>query len=633
MRVIGTAGHVDHGKSTLVSALTGINPDRLKEEQSREMTIELGFAWMTLPDGEEVGIIDVPGHRDFIENMLSGVGGIDSVIFVVAADEGIMPQTREHLAILDILNISGGVVALTKTDLVDDPEWLELVEEDLRLLLQGTVLAVAPFIRVSARKGTGLTELVAAIEDTLRLTPPRIDRDKPRLSIDRVFTIAGFGTVVTGTLMDGNLKIGDEIEILPTGLRGRVRGLQTHKKKEEVARAGTRTAVNINGIEVDQIRRGDVLTKPGTYQAVSRMDVHFKLLSDVSTSIHHNELVKIFHGAAESTARVRLLGTEELRPGQEGWLQLELDQPLVAIHGDRYILRRPSPGETLGGGEVVDAFPKRRHKRFDMDVIARLEKLQRGTPEDLLYQALLQSGPLTEKELKEKLSLSGDEFSATLERLKQAGQIHLLPSDASAQNEILFSASWLEQETTRVLELLEQFHQKYPLRAGMPREELKSRLKYSGRVFLALMLYWTEQNKISEIKGSLKKTGHEIHFNADQQRSIALLKREFDRSPYSPPSVKDCRQITGDEVYEALLATGELIQLTPEVVFSARDYERLVEELKDWLDEKGTVTVAEFRDRYQTSRRYALAFLEYMDQTGVTLRDGDVRRAKRSGAK
>lgn len=286
MRVIGTAGHVDHGKSTLVKAITGTHPDRLKEEREREMTIDLGFAWFNLPDGEEVGIVDVPGHRDFIENMLAGIGGIDAALFVVAADEGVMPQTREHLAILDILQIQGGVVALTKIDMVDDPDWLDLVEMDLRQTLLGTVLEDAPIIRVSGRTGAGVPELLEVISAALADRPHRSDFGRPRLPIDRIFTIAGFGTVVTGTLTDGQLRVGDAIEILPQRLAGRIRGLQTYKRKEEIAIPGGRTAVNVSGIALDQVQRGNVLTHPGDYKPSRRLDVRFRLLPDASTSLN-----------------------------------------------------------------------------------------------------------------------------------------------------------------------------------------------------------------------------------------------------------------------------------------------------------------------------------------------------------
>ncbi|HNF95208.1 MAG TPA: selenocysteine-specific translation elongation factor, partial [Anaerolineales bacterium] len=365
MRVIGTAGHVDHGKSTLIETLTGTHPDRLKEEKAREMTIELGFGWLTLPNGEELGIVDVPGHRDFIENMLSGIGGIDAVLLVISADEGIMPQTKEHLAILDLLQIPAGLIVLTKTDLASDSGWLDLVEADIRHAVSGTVLKEAPILRVSARAGTGLKELTHALETLLQEKPARPDLSRPRLPIDRIFTMSGFGTVVTGTLRDGHLSVGDEVEILPSGLQGRIRGLQTHKKKEESAVPGSRTAVNVSGVDVEQIRRGDVLAHPGQYQSTRRIDVRFKALPDISKPLTHGDEVKFFVGASETVAIARLLGTEELKAGEEGWLQLELRDPIVALRGDRYILRRPSPGETLGGGAVVDHQPKGRHKRFD----------------------------------------------------------------------------------------------------------------------------------------------------------------------------------------------------------------------------------------------------------------------------
>ena len=373
MRVIGTAGHVDHGKSTLVEALTGSHPDRLKEEQEREMTIDLGFAWLKLPDGEEVGIVDVPGHRDFIENMLAGVGGIDAALFVIAADEGIMPQTREHLAILDLLQIKSGVIALSKIDLVDDQDWLDLVEEDIQHAVANTVLENAAICRVSARSKAGLPQLIAALQSCLEEKPPRPDLGKPRLPVDRIFSMPGFGTVVTGTLIDGRLALGDEVEILPGGSRGRIRGLQTHRKKEEFSVPGSRTAVNISGIATEQVARGNVVVHPGDYKPTSRIDVSIRMLRDASRSLRHNTQVKLFIGATEVLARVRLLGVEEINPGETGWLQLELANPVVAVRGDRLILRQPSPGETLGGGEVVDPHPKGRHKRFNAGIIDGLE--------------------------------------------------------------------------------------------------------------------------------------------------------------------------------------------------------------------------------------------------------------------
>ncbi|NPV76613.1 MAG: selenocysteine-specific translation elongation factor [Anaerolineae bacterium] len=627
MRVIGTAGHVDHGKSTLVSALTGINPDRLKEEQVREMTIELGFAWLSLPDGEEVGVVDVPGHRDFIENMLAGVGGIDAALFVVAADEGVMPQTREHLAILDILRVQGGVIALTKIDLVDEPEWLDLVELDLRSVLAGTVLENAPVVRVSARTGAGLEELKKAMADCLAERPPRPDLGRPRLPIDRVFTITGFGTVVTGTLLDGRLAIGDEVEILPAGYRCRVRGLQTHKKKEEVAVPGGRTAVNITGIEVDQVRRGDVLAHPGKYKATTRLDAHFHLLPDASSSITHNFQAKFFLGAAEVKARVRLLGLETLAPGQEGWIQLELEEPVVAVRGDRYILRRPSPGETLGGGTVVDAFPSRRHKRFSPEVISKLESLLVGSPADLIYETSLTVGPATVSEILSKARVPETSARAGLQELLDQRKLILLEKgDYSRQDELLIIAQpQLSALTQRGQNLAAQYHRNYPLRPGMNKEELKSRLKLPPRIFNALLHWWLQNGDLAERGGYLSLPDHEVVFTPQHQKKIEELMRQFELAPYSPPSVKECQAAVGEEVYNALVLSGGLIQVSAEVVFRTEDYHALVEMVRKHFANQDTLTVIELRDRLNTSRRYVLAFLEHLDAIGLTVRTGDYR--------
>ena len=426
MHVIGTAGHVDHGKSTLVAALTGTHPDRLKEEQEREMTIDLGFAWLTLPDGEEIGIVDVPGHRDFIDNMLAGVGGIDAALLVIAADEGIMPQTREHLAILDLLQIRSGMVVLTKIDLVDDPEWLELVEVDIRRLLKETVFQNAPIQRISSVTHTGFPELLNGLELLLQSTPTRTNLGRPRLPVDRIFSIAGFGTVVTGTLSDGNLSSGDEVEILPSGLRGRIRGLQTHKKKEETAVPGSRTAVNISGLDVEQIQRGNLVTYPGQYQPSQRLDLSFKMLPGVSTSLRHHTEVKFYIGTSETVADVRLLGGESINPGENGWLQLELRSPVVAVRGDRYILRRPSPAETIGGGTVVDPQPKGRHKRFDNKVMQALFAMAQGTPAEVLLQASLALGPAPVKDVISRSRLGNSDAVSSLRELIDTGKCLLL---------------------------------------------------------------------------------------------------------------------------------------------------------------------------------------------------------------
>ncbi len=386
MSCIGTAGHVDHGKSTLVTALTGIDPDRLAKEKARGMTIDLGFAWLTLPSGREASIVDVPGHESFIKNMLAGVGGIDVALLVVAADEGVMPQTSEHLAILDLLRVYSGVVALTKADLVDE-EWLALVREEVAETLAPTTLAGAPIIACSAVSRQGLPELLAALDAALDAAPGRRDLARPRLPIDRVFTITGFGTVVTGTLQDGALRTGQEVEILPRGLRARVRGLQTHKRAVEMGAPGVRLAVNLAGVAKSDLARGDVLALPGQLRPTMALDVRLDVLAGAPRPVAHNAVLDLYLGASETPARVVLLEGDELQPGESGWAQLRLARPIVAAWGDRFILRVPSPSLTIGGGVVVEPWA-RRHRRSDAAVLARLVTLSQGNPEEIVLAAL-----------------------------------------------------------------------------------------------------------------------------------------------------------------------------------------------------------------------------------------------------
>jgi selenocysteine-specific elongation factor len=645
MRVIGTAGHVDHGKSTLVQALTGTHPDRLKEEREREMTIDLGFAWLTLPNGEDVGIIDVPGHRDFIENMLAGIGGIDAALFVVAADEGVMPQTREHLSILNILQIKGGVVALTKIDMIDDTDfgrsdWLDLVEDDLRKALNGTVLADAPIVRVSARTGEGVTELLNVLVDNLAERPSRPDLGRPRLPVDRVFTIAGFGTVVTGTLTDGHLEVGDDIQILPVDFKARVRGLQTHKRKEQFAVPGSRTAVNLSGVNVDQIQRGDVVTHPGDYKTTRRMDVRFRLLPDVKAPLLHNTETKLFIGAAEVVARVRLLGTEELLPGEEGWLQLELTRPAIAVRGDRYILRRPSPGETLGGGSVVDPHPKRRHKRFAETTLSRLETLAQGTPEDVLLQTLLSLGVATLQDVIVQSNLDEATARKAAQELYKAGRLVNLEEKegvASAQLEhtpltkgsLVSGKGYWDQLALRMVQEVEKYHRSFPLRRGMPREELKSRLKLPGRLFSLALLKLVGASALEENGPWVLQPGHTIRFTPQQKHLVDMLMKRFADSPYAPPTVKDSQAEVGEDIFTALVEMGHIVLVPPDVAFRKEDYEKMMAEIRQLLEQGGTVTAAQVRDHFNTSRRYVLSFLEHLDARGITVREGDLRRLKR----
>lgn len=635
MRVIGTAGHVDHGKSTLIAALTGVHPDRLKEEQEREMTIELGFGWLTLPDGEEIGIVDVPGHRDFIGNMLAGVGGIDAVVLVIAADEGVMPQTKEHLAILDLLQIPMGMVALTKTDLVPDAEWLDLVESDIRESLAGTVLENAPFVRVSAKDGTGLENLLETLSKLLKEKPARLDLGRPRLPIDRAFSIAGFGTVVTGTLADGNLSLGDEVLILPSEQKGRVRGLQTHKKKEDFSVPGSRTAVNISGISLEDIRRGEVVTKPGQYEMTRRLDARFRLLDDISLPLKHNTEVKLFVGASETIATLRLLGAEILNPGEEAWIQLELRDPIVTVRGDRYILRRPSPAETLGGGMIVDHQPKGRHKRFDERVIEKLTALAEGSPADVLYEACLANGADELKNLIQIARLEKKDAQEAVNELFSTKKIVDLSSfalavvpggdgDKKRKTFVIATTAWQEL-SERALKMIISYHEEYPLRRGIPQGEMKSRLKVETRLFNAMLTKLSGAEKLVHAGGSVKMPTHSITFTEGQQAQIHALTRHFSANPFSPPTIKAIQEEVGDEILNALIELGDFVKVSHEVVFRQSDYEKMIAMLRDYVGEHGKITVSEARDLFGTSRRYVLALLENLDATGVTRREDDYR--------
>ncbi len=631
MRVVGTAGHVDHGKSTLVEALTGINPDRLQEEQEREMTIDLGFAWITLPNGESVGIVDVPGHRDFIENMLAGVGGIDAAILVVAADEGVMPQTREHLAILNLLGISAGVVALTKIDLIDDSDWLELVEADVSEVLEGTVLAGAEIVPVSARSGQGLTELIAALQRLLEQSEPRPDRGRPRLWIDRVFTISGFGTVVTGTLVDGSLAVGQEVELLPQGLRGRIRGLQTHKKKIQRAVPGSRVAVNLTGIAKDDVARGSLITAGGPLRPTILVDVRLDYIPEAPFPLKHNTQVKFFSGSAEVLARVRLLGQESIAPGESGWVQLELSDPLPLVRGDRLIVRLPSPSMTVGGGKVVDPNPGRKHRRFRPEVIARLETLVRGTPHELLQQVLERRAPLPVRELLESSGL-GEAAPAALEELLSSGDaIPLDVEGALSGTRLVVSRGWWTAMGEQARENLATYHQRYPLRAGMGREELRSALRLEARPFNGLVARAASEELLVDEGATIRLPDHAVRLNAQQQQAVNELLARFRREPYTPPSVKDSAAAVGEDVLGVLIARGELQPISPDVVFLSTTYQEMARRVRAAIQEHGSITLAQTRDLFQTSRKYAQALLEHMDAQGITRRVGDERVMGRQG--
>ncbi|MGB2963834.1 MAG: selenocysteine-specific translation elongation factor [Anaerolineales bacterium] len=627
MYIIGTAGHVDHGKSTLIEAITGTHPDRLREEREREMSIVLGFDSIQLPDGKVISVVDVPGHRDFIENMLSGVGSIDACLFVIAADEGVMPQTREHLAILDLLEVDKGVIALTKTDLVDDPDWLDLVEIEIQEVLSSTVLKDAPILRVSAKTKAGIEELLEELSLVLADQPLRIDNGRPRLSIDRVFQMSGFGSVVTGTLLDGFFRVGDEVLLLPDGKTGRIRGLQTHNQDLKEVGPGNRTAVNISGIEKKDIKRGDVLSIEGDYTPTRRLDVQLRYLAELDKPLTHDVETKLFLGADETIARVRLLGTEQLKPGDTAWMQLEVEDPVIAVRGDRFILRRPSPSETLGGGIVLDPNPPYRHKRFDQEVLDHLDTLSGGDPVDLIRQTLFRGGVLMWEEVLNQSGLGSTLAREALDTLLEDNTALLLGEGELSNKLITLSTTWAEIQSN-LLRKIELYHQEFPLRAGMSREELKNQSGLADTVYKRAIESLTEEGKILQHGPVILLKGFEIKFSADQKNKVKKLLGQFSQNPTLPPSVNDCREQVGEEIYAALLALNDLKQISPEVVFTPDTYQTMVDELAKKLKDGGTITVAQARDHYKSSRKYMLAFLEKLDTEGITVREGDIRRLK-----
>lgn len=616
MRVIGTAGHVDHGKSTLVRRLTGIDPDRLVEEKTREMTIDLGFAWLTLPSGIMTGIVDVPGHRDFIDNMLAGVGGIDAVILVIAADEGVMPQTREHLAILDLLTIKNGVIVLTKTDMVDDPGWINLIQQDVRDIISGTGLEHAPILPVSAMTGAGLDDLIQQIDTLLASIPERSDYLQPRLPVDRVFTMGGFGTVVTGTLMGGSLRTGDDIELQPTGLRGRIRGLQCYQQSVDTAYPGSRVAVNITGIEKKAVARGHVLSFPGQVHPTSLVDVYFRHLPDANRALKHNAEVKIYCGTAETRARIRLLDHDPLLPGAEGWLQLRLSHPLPLSSGDRFILRYSSPSETIGGGIVMDANPGRRWKRFQPEVIARLEILMKGSPVQRVVQAAESAEPVTISELQKRSGYDLNMLRAVLDQALAEGRLIKVSDDA------FLATSSFTAHLHRMTQILTFFHHQEPLRPGMPREALRSQM---GIKNITLNFLISQHQEIITQGGLLRMTDHEIRFNAKQQASIQQLVEQMNAAPYTPPSYMEACNLVGENVLRALIELEEIIQVQADVILARAVYQDMVNGALAIIDATGSIDAKSLRDRYNTSRKYAIALLEHLDTVGITRRVGDSR--------
>jgi len=613
MFVLGTAGHIDHGKSVLVQALTGIDPDRLREEKERGMTIDLGFAWLKLPSGREVGIVDVPGHERFVKNMLAGVGGIDLALLIVAANEGVMPQTREHLAILDLLDVKRGIAVITKKDLVDE-DLLSLVRMEIEELISNTSISQAPVMSVSAVTGEGLPELVAAIDGLLDATEPKPDLGNPRLPVDRVFTIAGSGTVVTGTLIDGTLSVGQEVEIVPSSLKSRLRGLQTHKSRIDTASPGSRVAANLVGVSTSQLQRGDVVTRPGWLKPTRMMTVKLSLISYLQRPLRHGATVSFHTGAAEAMAKVRLLEGDTLQPGGFTWAQLSLDRPVAIIKGDHYIVR--SPMETLGGGGIIDAHA-RRLRRLRPEVIQNLKAREEGTTEEVIMALLEAKQPLELPALVAQCGLPPEEARTTIESLVQQGQI---VGTGEGERRLLMTVSAWQRLTEKVTSVLSDYHRRFPTRSGMPKLELTGRLKL-GNYASAALTSLINQKVIAEDGGHIRLPAHAVRLTPAQQSKIDAFLDSLAKNPYAPPG----ELVPEPELLNVLIGQGRVVKVSDTVVFSALAYDEMVAKVTAHIRANGRITLAEVRDMFQASRKYAQALLEHMDRAKITRRVGDDR--------
>ncbi len=612
---VGTAGHVDHGKSTLVHALTGIDPDRLAEEKARGMTIDLGFAWLTLPSGRSVSLVDVPGHERFIHNMLAGVGGIDACLFVVAADEGVMPQTREHLDIVTLLGIDRGVVALAKTDLVDE-EWLDLVEQEVREALAASSLAGAPIVPVSARDGHGLGALLDTLDETLARQRSRPQTGGPRLPVDRAFTQRGFGTVVTGTLGGGPLDVGNVVHLYPGGTRSRVRGLQTHRAAAQRAWPGRRVAVNLGGVAPADIPRGTVVAAPGAVTETRRVDATLRLLPSAPRALKPGERVSWHSGTAEVVAAVRYLETDPVQPGASGWVQWRLGEAVAIRKGDPYVIRRLSPPMTIGGGEIVRA-AARHVPRGHPEALEALERARRAAPAELVAAAVEAAGPLTPAEIARRTELSLEDVTASVDRAESEGGLSVIGGYVA-------STAAVEALLERIRALLAPRDGQPGAAAGLSRAALPQQLRAPAPLVAALLEGLAADGELVLEGGRVLPPGHTAPPHGPE---AARLLAALDQGGFAPPDLPALARAQGAPagLLDALTAAGDLVRITPTFGLTRAGYARWRQAIGEAFAASEQVTVSQLRDQLGTSRKYVLAFLEHLDARAVTRRVGEAR--------
>ena len=624
--IIGTAGHVDHGKTALIKALTGIETDRIKEEKKRGITIELGFAYLDLPDGEKAGIIDVPGHEKFVKNMLAGAGGIDLALLVVAADEGFMPQTREHLGILSLLNISEGIIVVTKKDLVDE-DWLEIVCDEVRQEVQGTFLENAQIIPVSSYTGEGIEQLRQAIFTMIDQKTQIKNLDVPfRIPVDRIFSVEGFGTVITGTLIEGTMKVGDPVTVYPSRIESRIRNLQVHSQDVQEAYAGQRVAVNLAGLKKTDLNKGDVIAVPDSMHTTMMIDIHLTVLKDCDREIRNATRLHLYHGARDILCKIVLLDRDSVGAGESCYAQLRLEEEIAVKTGDRFVLRFYSPVETIGGGVILDSNPFK-HKRNDAAVLESLKLKEGGSDREKISAALRDYSARFET-----LDFLQIQTGIPKEQFEQ--QINKLIKDKVAfrvSDNVVIHTDYLNRLKDSAVKLLESYHKENPLREGMKKDEFRNKLiKYEDISVVDKITDSLVNRKVLKyVNNCVALADFEVQQDNNQQEiENAFLQGGF--SPESPdqiaarfPKVKNFKQ-----VLESLVNTGKLVRVEEKILLHADYYNKALTLAKEHVDQNGQITLAEMRDLMGASRKFAVAVLEYWDKRGITKKVGDARTFK-----
>ena len=626
--ILGTAGHIDHGKTALVKALTGVDTDRLKEEKERGITIELGFTFLDLPSGIRLGIIDVPGHERFVKHMVAGVWGIDLVALIIAADEGVMPQTKEHLDICKLLKVKKGLIVLTKIDLVER-ELLELVREEVTDIAKDTFLKDAPILAVSSLTGEGIPQLISTLNHLSNEVKERSSDGLFRLPIDRIFVMKGFGTVVTGTIVSGKLSLGETVEILPSGLEGKVRNLQVYNQPVEEARAGERAAVNLQGIETSAVERGDVLVHPKTLTPTSLLDVYLEYLSIAPRPLKHRTQQRFHMGTSSTTASIFLLDREELAPGEAGFAQLRLEQSVVSFPQDRFVIRGSGAIQTLGGGVVLDTHPIK-HRRYSPPVINDLILLKDGSIEQAINQYILRSGMagISFGDLLNRVAVPPNEIQTILKKMIERGDILLVDPEKLKVIEI----SQYQRLREMILIQLREFHQRFPMRTGLAKEEVRTKLpvELDMKLFQILINGLIQSKEVVLERDKLKLHGHQIS-SADEKGLVKRVEEAVLRGKLQPPSPKELSEEWSEEqervvaVFEHLAHEGVLVKIKSGMYFHRIPFENLKGELIKFLKSHKEITTSQFKELTGASRKYVIPLIEYFDQMKLTLRLGEKR--------